>query len=168
MVGTIRSVEEIVGISESGKTPDKMVYRYLIKQIDRLIRSRALEQRYDAHFEIPAIVMFKPHFNRLRVAKKICAHYTKIGFIVELTGFHARLAWGKGTQTDKKKTEDSKHSSDSEDPRHDIGQVTDEEEESSNDEEEEDRTITIKNSHVKSTLSQRLAQLKQQQQTQQL
>ena len=180
MVGTIRSVQEIVGISESGKTPDKLAYVYLIQQIDRLLRSRALEQHYNANFEIPAIVMYQPHFNRLRVTKKICAHYTKIGFMTELTGFHVCLSWGKGVHTADSQSTDSKSpkkGSSEGSSENDSGQITEggsseeetEEDQGEEEEEEEEvrspREITInKKPHGKTSLSQRIAQLRQQQQ----
>lgn len=91
----IRSVEEIVDISESNSTPDKMAYKYLIKQVDRLLRSRALDQQYGAMFEVPAMVLFQPHFDRGFVAKKISRHYRKRGFKCDMESFTIVLRWGK-------------------------------------------------------------------------
>lgn len=116
----IRSVEEIVDISESNSTPDKMAYRYLIRQVDRLLRSRALDQQYDAMFEIPAIVLFQPHFDRTFVAVKIARHYRKRGFKVDTDGFTIVLRWGKlDSDTDSSESENSceEGSDDSEDSK---------------------------------------------------
>lgn len=91
----IKSVEEIVDITLSKNTPDRMAYRYLIKQVDHLLRSRALDQQFDAMFEVPAIVLFQPHFNRAYVSQKILTHYIKRGFECEKEGFMIKLRWGK-------------------------------------------------------------------------
>ena len=91
----IRSVEEIVDISESKKTPDRMAYTYLIKQVDKLLRSRALDQQYDAMFEVPAMVLFQPHFDRSFVSHKLARHYRKRGFKCDMDGFTIVLRWGK-------------------------------------------------------------------------
>lgn len=91
----IRSVQEIVNISESKSTPDRMAYKYLIRQVDKLLRSRALDQQYDAMFEVPAMVLFQPHFNRGFVAKKLVNHYRKRGFNCEMDLFTIKLEWAK-------------------------------------------------------------------------
>lgn len=91
----IRSVEEIVDISESKNTPDRMAYKYLIKQVDKLLRSRALDQQYDAMFEVPAMVLFQPHFDRAFVALKLARHYRKRGFKCDMESFTIVLRWGK-------------------------------------------------------------------------
>lgn len=95
MARMIRSVEEIVDISESKSTPDRMAYKYLIKQVDKLLRSRALDQQYDAMFEVPAMVLFQPHFDRTFVAVKLARHYRKRGFKCDMEGFTIVLRWGK-------------------------------------------------------------------------
>ena len=106
----IRSVEEIVDISESKKTPDRMAYTYLIKQVDKLLRSRALDQQYDAMFEVPAMVLFQPHFDRSFVSHKLARHYRKRGFKCDMDGFTIVLRWGK---MDSDVDSDSSDSSDS-------------------------------------------------------
>lgn len=119
----IRSVEEIVDISESNSTPDKMAYKYLIKQVDRLLRSRALDQQYDAMFEVPAMVLFQPHFDRGFVAKKIARHYRKRGFKCDMDSFTIVLRWGKmdsdiGTDSSEESDADD-HTDDLDDPKSD-------------------------------------------------
>lgn len=91
----IRSVEEIVDMTESKSTPDRMAYKYLIKQVDKLLRSRALDQQYDAMFEVPAMVLFQPHFDRSFVALKIARHYRKRGFKCDMDEFTIVMRWGK-------------------------------------------------------------------------
>lgn len=91
----IRSVEEIVDISESKSTPDRMAYKYLIKQVDKMLRSRAVDQQYDAMFEVPAMVLFQPHFDRDFVAVKLARHYRKRGFKCDKEGFTIVLRWGR-------------------------------------------------------------------------
>lgn len=95
----IRSVEEIVDISLSKNTPDKMAYRYLIKQVDNLLRSRALDQQFDAMFEVPAIVLFQPHFDRSFVADKLARHYRKRGFKCDTNEFTIVLRWGRSDES---------------------------------------------------------------------
>ena len=114
----IRCVEEIVDISESNSTPDKMAYKYLIKQVDRLLRSRALDQQYDAMFEVPAMVLFQPHFDRGFVAVKIARHYRKRGFKCDMDGFTIVLRWGKMDSSDDS-SEDSSEDDKSEDAEED-------------------------------------------------
>lgn len=124
MSGMIRSVEEIVDISESKNTPDRMAYKYVIKQVDKLVRTRAIDQQYDAMFEVPAMVLFQPHFDRSVVSNRIVRHYRKLGFKCTMEGFQIILRWGnaaedssesesegeseqKGLYKDPKKEEDS-------------------------------------------------------------
>lgn len=105
----IRSVEEIVDISESKSTPDRMAYKYLIKQVDKMLRSRAVDQQYDAMFEVPAMVLFQPHFDREFVAVKLARHYRKRGFKCDKEGFTIVLRWGKmdSSDSDSDSDEDS-------------------------------------------------------------
>lgn len=121
----IRSVEEIVDISESNSTPDKMAYKYLIKQVDRLLRSRALDQQYDAMFEVPAMVLFQPHFDRGFVAVKIARHYRKRGFKCDMDGFTITLRWGKMDSSD----DSSEDSSEEDEVLKSINEKEDSEEE---------------------------------------
>lgn len=109
----IRSVEEIVDISDSKSTPDRMAYKYLIKQVDKMLRSRALDQQYDAMFEVPAMVLFQPHFDREFVAVKLARHYRKRGFKCDKEGFTIVLRWGKmDSDCDTDSDEDSDKDSD--------------------------------------------------------
>lgn len=165
MSGAIRSVQEIIGITESGRTPDKMAYGYLVQQIDRLIRSRALDQRYNANFEIPAIIMFHPHFDRKRVAKKICSHYIKLGFECEMNDYYVFLNWvGASSRQEKceSKSKDESSSESEEDESRDKD--TDDEDAVSEDEETPHEISFDLDSHetkgTSQTLSQRLSDLK--------
>ena len=127
----IRSVEEIVDISESNSTPDRMAYKYLIKQVDRLLRSRALDQQYDAMFEVPAIVMFQPHFDRKFVTAKLARHYRKRGFKCDMDSFTIVLRWGKlDSDVGTDSSEDDSDLSDPETTK-DVSEVSDDSEEDS-------------------------------------
>lgn len=110
----IRSVTEIVDISESKNTPDRMAYKYLIQQVDKLLRARAIDQQYDAMFEVPAIVLFQPHFDRSLVAKKIEKHYVKMGFVCVLDGFQMTLMWGALALAKQEEDDESEEVSSSE------------------------------------------------------
>ena len=95
MVKTIQSAQEIIDISESNRTPDRMAYKYLIRQVDKLLRTRAVEQHYNAVFVVPAIVLFQPHFNRKFVGDELMKHYVKRGFRCTLEDFEMTLQWGR-------------------------------------------------------------------------
>jgi len=112
MKSTIRNVSEIIEISESRHTPDKMAYQHIISQGDKLIRSRAMEQQVDAIFEIPAMILFKPIYDRDELTRKIYKHYKKIGFTCSLDKYVLTLSWGK---VDEKKEKYVENSSDDED-----------------------------------------------------
>ena len=140
----IRSVEEIVDISESKSTPDRMAYKYLIKQVDKMLRSRAVDQQYDAMFEVPAMVLFQPHFDREFVAVKLARHYRKRGFKCDKEGFTIVLRWGRmdsDADSDTDSDEDSDSAENSQNKNH-----------NSSDEEEEklppDRQIVVESASL--------------------
>ena len=97
---SIRDVSEILDISESKNTPNKMAYKYIISQVDRLLRKRATDQQYDAVFEVPAMIMYQPNFDRDFITQKIHRHYEKIGFNCEVDVYQITIAWGKPTNND--------------------------------------------------------------------
>lgn len=113
--GKIRSVDEIVNISESKSTPDKMAYQYLVKQVDKLLRSRALDQQYDAMFEVPAMVLFQPHFDRDLVATRLAKHYRRIGFSCDKNEFTIVLRWDREKTTDSNEENNTTNADDSDD-----------------------------------------------------
>jgi len=110
MKSTIRNVSEIIEISESRHTPDKMAYQHIISQGDKLIRSRAMEQQVDAIFEIPAMILFKPIYDRDELTRKIYKHYKKIGFTCSLDKYVLTLSWGKVDEKKEKYREDTDES----------------------------------------------------------
>ncbi len=93
MKSSIRDVSEIIEISESRYTPDKMAYQHIIKQVDKLIRSRAQDQQHEAAFEVPAMILFKPHYNRDQLTRKVYRHYKKIGFHASVDNYTMNLSW---------------------------------------------------------------------------
>lgn len=106
-MSSIKSVDEILNISDSFKSPDKMAYRYIIKQVDKLIRSRALENQNDATFQVPAVVMFQPYFNRDNVAKRIARHYRGMNFFCKITDkYTINIAWRKNDKDDSTDEDD--------------------------------------------------------------
>ena len=102
---SIKDVSEILDISESKNTPDKMAYKYIISQVDKLLRKRATDQRYDAVFEVPAMIMYQPNFDRNFLTHKILRHYQKIGFRCEVDVYQITIGWGKETQNDSDDSE---------------------------------------------------------------
>ena len=57
-----------------------------------MIRSRAINHK-DVTFEIPAMIVSNPHYDRARVTKKIASHYTKIGFNCQTEDYTIRISW---------------------------------------------------------------------------
>lgn len=105
MANMIRSVEEIIDISESKRTPNKLAYRYIINKVDKLLRTRAIDQQYDATFEVPGMILYQPSFDRSVVTKKIVGHYRKIGFQCDMECFQIVIRWGKMVQESNSETE---------------------------------------------------------------
>ena len=95
MGSNIKDVGEIIKLSESRHTPDKMAYQHIIHQGDKLIRARAIEQKTDAKFEIPAMILFKPYYDRDELARRVYLHYKRINFSCKLDKYMIRLSWGK-------------------------------------------------------------------------
>ena len=110
MGSNIKDVDEIIKLSESRHTPDKMAYQHIIQQGDKLIRARAIEQKTDAKFEIPAMILFKPYYDRDELARRVYLHYKRINFSCKLDKYMIRLSWGK-----KDSEEDSDSESDESD-----------------------------------------------------
>lgn len=76
---SIRSVNEIISLSDSHGNPDKIAYKHLIKQIDIQIREHA-HSHGSITFQTPNIIWGKPMFDCKKVEKKLMKHYTSIGF----------------------------------------------------------------------------------------
>ena len=91
MGSNIKDVNEIIKLSESRHTPDKMAYQHIIHQGDKLIRARAMEQKTDAKFEIPAMILFKPYYDRDELARRVYLHYKRINFTCKLDKYLIRL-----------------------------------------------------------------------------
>lgn len=146
----IRSAEEIVDMTESKSTPDRMAYKYLIKQVDKLLRSRAVDQQYDAMFEVPAMVLFQPHFDRSFVASKLARHYRKRGFKCDMEDFTIVLRWGKMDSSD-----DSDSSESSDDGEWRISSTKTKNQESSDEEDKlpPPRKIVVESSSLSSRVS---------------
>lgn len=117
-MSTIKDVSEIMNISESRNTPNKLAYKYIIKQVDELLRIRAKDQHYDAEFQVPAVLMYKPNFDRELLVYKIVNHYGKIGFKCFSEGFQVTIRWGKLAQSE---SEGSDSDSDSDSSEKDSG-----------------------------------------------
>ena len=104
---SIRSVTEILDISESKNTPNRMAYKYIIKQVDELLRTRATDQQYDAMFEVPAMIMYQPNYERDFVTNKIVKHYEKIGFKCDIEVYQVTIKWGKFAHSDSESDSES-------------------------------------------------------------
>lgn len=76
---SIKSVQEILKLSDSHSNPNQISYRHLVKQLDSQIRERALRHS-NLSFRTPSILFGKPAFDKINVEKKLIKHYKKIGF----------------------------------------------------------------------------------------
>ena len=80
VIMSVRSVEEIIRLSDSHSNPNRIAYRHLIKQLDSQIRERAVRHG-SLSFRTPSIIFGKPAFEKATVEKKIIKHYSRIGFV---------------------------------------------------------------------------------------
>lgn len=76
---SVRSVEEIIRLSDSHSNPNRIAYKHLLKQLDSQIRERAVRHG-SLSFRTPSILFGKPAFEKDSVEKKIVKHYSRIGF----------------------------------------------------------------------------------------
>ena len=113
MGSNIKDVDEIIKLSESRHTPDKMAYQHIIHQGDKLIRARAIEQKTDAKFEIPAMILFKPYYDRDELARRVYLHYKRINFSCKLDKYMIRLSWGKNDSEEDSESESESESDES-------------------------------------------------------
>ncbi|CAM9100838.1 unnamed protein product [Ectocarpus sp. 8 AP-2014] len=113
----IRSVDEIINLSDSSKNPERLAFKDLVQHIDPRIRECA-PRHNRLHFTIPGILWGQPVFNADRVEKMIIRHYNSIGFkCVRLNKREILIRWGEGGeqegQNDKHdSSDDSAESSD--------------------------------------------------------
>lgn len=96
----IKSVDEIIYLSDSHKAPNKIAYKHLIKQLDSQIVEKASEGFRSVSFQIPGFIWAIPIYDRDSVCKKIAKHYKKIGFVCTTSNYEMFLTW-------EKKSEDS-------------------------------------------------------------
>ena len=90
----IRSVDEIINLSDSSKNPEKLAFKDLVKHIDPRIRERA-PRHNSLHFIIPGILWGQPVFSANKVQKMIVRHYKSIGFrCVRLDNREIIIKWG--------------------------------------------------------------------------
>ena len=113
----IRSVDEIINLSDSSKNPEKLAFKDLVQHIDPRIRGRA-PRHNSLNFKIPGILWGQPVFDADRVEKMIVHHYKRIGFkCVRLAKREILIQWGEGggeeEEDDKRDSaDDSTESSD--------------------------------------------------------
>ena len=132
----IKNVEEILKISERHETPNLLACKYIRKNVDNMIRSRAVNHTYIT-FEIPAMIVSNPHYDREKVTKRIASHYTKIGFKCTVEDFNIDISWDL--------SEGNKEDSDSESEEEEIQDESEEENEQSEEEEKETKKVILKN-----------------------
>lgn len=90
----IRSVDEIINLSDSSKHPEKLAFKDLVKHIDPRIRQRA-PRHNSLHFVIPGILWGQPVFDANKVQKMITRHYKRMGFkCVRLDSRGIIIRWG--------------------------------------------------------------------------
>ena len=104
----IRSVEEIQNVLKLSDTPDKLARRYLIKQIDKLVRSTAADQQNSVTFEIPCIIVFRPRYNRDVLTRAVSKHYKNIGFGCEVDDYTLTISWGSDSDDDSSRASQNK------------------------------------------------------------
>ena len=97
----IKSVSEILNLTNSHSTPDKLARKYIVKSVDKLIRSRASDQQYSVNFEIPAIIVFQPKYDRNILTRAIVKHYRNIGFVCKVDGYNVMISWGDDSESDE-------------------------------------------------------------------
>ncbi|CAN0247165.1 unnamed protein product [Ectocarpus sp. 6 AP-2014] len=112
----IRSVDEIVNLSDSSKNPEKLAFKDLVQHIDPRIRVRA-PRHHSLHFKIPGMLWGQPVFDADRVEKMIVHHYKRMGFqCVRLAKREILIKWGEGGEGEEggnhDSTDDSTPSSD--------------------------------------------------------
>ncbi|CAN0370775.1 unnamed protein product [Ectocarpus sp. 12 AP-2014] len=106
----IRSVDEIINLSDSSKNPEKLAFKDLVQHIDPRIRERA-PRHNSLNFKIPGILWGQPVFNADMVEKMIVHHYNSIGFkCVRLAKREILIQWGEGGGGEEEE-EDDKHDS---------------------------------------------------------
>ena len=110
----IKNVEEIIKISESHESPNLLACKYIRKNVDNMIRSRAINHK-DVTFEIPAMIVSNPHYDRARVTKKIASHYTKIGFNCEIEDYTIRISWHSEEEVEESEESNEELEEDSDD-----------------------------------------------------
>lgn len=76
---SIRSVNEIINLSDSSRNPEKLAFKDLVKHIDPRIRDRA-PRHTSLAFNIPGILWGQPVFDADKVEKMIIRHYKSMGF----------------------------------------------------------------------------------------
>ena len=93
----IKDVTEIIKISDSHDTPNNLACKYIIRNVDSLIRTRASNQYRDATFQVPAMIVSNPHYNRKRVTSKVAAHYEHINFTctIDMDEYSVIVSWGR-------------------------------------------------------------------------
>ncbi|CAM9107197.1 unnamed protein product [Ectocarpus sp. 12 AP-2014] len=110
----IRSVDEIINLSDSSKNPEKPAFKDLVQHIDPRIRERA-PRHTSLNFKIPGILWGQPVFDADRVASMIVRHYKRLGFqCVKFDKREILIKWGQAEDRpgeDEDDTQDSAESS---------------------------------------------------------
>ena len=132
----IKNVEEIIKISESHESPNLLACKYIRRNVDNMIRSRAINHK-DVTFEIPAMIVSNPHYDRTRVTKKIASHYTKIGFNCQSEDYTIRISWNS-----EEEVEESEEESNDE-----LEEYSDDDSTNSN-EKQEPKKVVLKNDSI--------------------
>ena len=108
----IRSVDEIINLSDSSKNPEKLAFKDLVQHIDPRIRGRA-PRHNSLNFKIPGILWGQPVFDAERVEKMIVHHYKKIGFkCVRLAKRELLIQWGESEAEESNDTDSAKEEAD--------------------------------------------------------
>jgi hypothetical protein len=98
---SIRSIDEIIKLSDLSKNPEKIAYKKLVKQLDPQIKERA--RRFGSiTFRTPVMLWGYPVFDKNKVERKIIKHYTSIGFeVVKKEDGDIIIRWHEDADSDE-------------------------------------------------------------------
>ena len=133
---SIKSVHDIISLSDSRGNPDKLAYKHLIKQLDVQIREHA-QSHGSLTFQTPSIIWGKPMFDCKKVEKRIMKHYSGIGFDTSKDDNNdVVIRWKEEVNQEEESEEESSESSESEEKEEEEGS-------SSGSDSDEDQTKNI-------------------------
>lgn len=141
---SIRSIDEIIKLSDLSKNPEKIAYKKLVKQLDPQIKERA--KRYGSFvFRTPVMLWGSPVFDHSKVEKKLIKHYRTIGFdCYKLKDGDIVIRWRTDIESDEESSSSSDSSGDElDDETKKLGFLSTEKGESDSESEDRDTTMNV-------------------------